>query len=487
MKGASISPARGVLSKSRDVRLWIGPAVIVLGVAGGVLASRLSTTYVGAILVLALIIVVFLQRSGDPMIPFLLLVAAIQGGVLLQLPLGDGPIQTVAPIFGGWVVIAVLADRRRAGSATQIAVTGRWLPASLLAYAAVVALTAIIQSWRVDGLLLNVTEAFTLVQLAILVVISGYLLTSPQRVLWVGYVTIAAGVLTSMVALADSIGLLSLGTEMIYSEGYTRVSGLLGDPNYFSFQLLISLAFSLYLAVGASSRKGKVVFWLASVVLGAGIVSTYSAGALVGAAAIVITVILLQLRISTKRALGAFVAVLIVVGAVALLAPQGYGQVVTSKFSDLPGSSLEQLGTKRGAAWEAGVREVIANPMLGVGLSTRNTQLAIAEHYTLSSVERKAAHNMYIGVAVGAGLFGLAAFLAVLMSTFGILWSVYSRAAKVGDARIAAAVGCVLTAMVVLVSQGLQLDLEFEKYAWLLIGAALAIRRWQVNRGNIEA
>ena len=60
-------------------------------------------------------------------------------------------------------------------------------------------------------------------------------------------------VLVAVVALLDQAGLISLGTELAYGEQYTRVAGLMDDPNYFSFQLLIALAFAVHVAMAAKS------------------------------------------------------------------------------------------------------------------------------------------------------------------------------------------------------------------------------------------
>ena len=108
-------------------------------------------------------------RLMDPMVPFLLLVAAMQGGILLRVPLRGAPIETLAPIFGGWVLIAVLLDRRERSRIRPNSTAGSLLPGSLTALAAIVGLTIAAQAWRLDGRMLNLTEILTLVQLGVLV------------------------------------------------------------------------------------------------------------------------------------------------------------------------------------------------------------------------------------------------------------------------------------------------------------------------------
>jgi O-antigen ligase len=250
------------------------------------------------------------------------------------------------------------------------------------------------------------------------------------------------------------------------------------DPNFFSFQLLIALSFAVHVASAAKSTLSRVLAWLAFGIIAAGIVSSYSAGALVGVGALVGTAIVLQFKISAKRATAAFVVMVIVAAAVAVTAPAQYGEAVKQKFGSITQTSFEQLGTKRGAAWEAGVREVLHNPVLGTGFSSESEVVAVADYYSLYTTDRKAAHNMYIGMAVTTGVLGLLAFLLALGSSFRVLWSAHTRAAEAGDPEAVLAAACIFTALVVVAIQGVQLDTQFMKYTWLVMGACVGIQRW---------
>ena len=418
------------------------------------------------------------------MIPFLLLVAAMQGGLLLQLPLGDAPITTLMPLLGGWALVAALISRQPKKLRRPSIRAGALLGPSLVALAAVVALTALAQVWRPGGRTFSLTEVLTLVQLGVLVVLTAYLLHTPRRVIWVAYVTVAAGVAVSLLAFADQAGLVTVGGEKVYAEGYTRVSGLLDDPNFFSFQLLLAVGFCVHLALAAKTISGRVMFWAAFIAIFVGIVSTYSAGALVGLGAVLGATLLLLLRVSGKRALLAFAAIAAVTVVVAVTAPPDYGEAIADKFKQTTSGSFEQLGTKRGAAWEAAAREVGSNPVIGVGLASESLQRAIGEHYTLTIEPKKAAHNMYLSIAVGTGMFGLIIVLVILGSCLSVLWTAYSKAAREGLSETTLATACLFTALVVVTTQGLQLDLQLEKFTWLLIGASLAVRYWSVESPN---
>jgi hypothetical protein len=481
MGRSSFSAAPNFVPRNPSSRTWLSIVAVAAALIGGAAATRVSTAYVAGFLLVATVAAVFLWRLWDPTVPFLLLVAAMQGGVLLRVPLGDAPITTLMPLLGGWTLIAVLTDRRQTQPERSSLQAGRFLTPSLVTLAAVAATTALAQAWRSGGRLFSPIEVLTLVQLGVLVWVTAYLMSSPRRVIWVAYVTVAAGAAVAAVALADQAGLVSLGTEMVYADGYMRVSGLLSDPNFFSFQLLIALAFAVHTALAAQTIRSRVLLWAAFALIFAGIMSTYSAGALVGVGAILVSVIVLQFRASAKRAAAAFCLIAIATAVVAVTAPPGYGEAVKAKYLGIGSSSFEQLGTNRGAHWEAALREISSNPVVGVGLSTTNQEAAMADHYTLSRLQRSAAHNMYLSVAVGAGVFGLAAFLAILASCLAVLWGAYSRAIGEEQSQTALATACLLTALVVVITQGLQLDLQLEKYVWLFVGASLAIRRWSIG------
>lgn len=478
MSGPRLTPVARPYSSVASARVAAWLAVAVLAVVGGVAASWAPTTYVLAFVALMLVVALFLWRSQSPMVPFLLLAAAIPGGVLLQLSLGDAPIATLMPVFGGWALAAALLAREPNHLLLPASDHGKHLPRSLVAFAMVVALTAIAQNWRPAGHLPDISAVLTLVQLGILVCLAAYVLSSPQRVMWVAYVTIAAGTAVAAVALANQAGLLTIGTEMAYREGYTRVSGLEVDPNFFSFQLLVALAFAIHVGLATKRILGRVLVWSAFGVIFAGIVSSYSAGALVGVAAVLGVTVLLQLRVSGKRALTVLVLIAVVTTVVAATAPAEYTDAVKAKYSGIADSSFEQLGTSRGAAWEAALRGIASNPAVGAGLSTSTLQAAIADHYTLYRTEKRAAHNMYLGIAVGTGVFGLACFLVVLGSCLSVLWCTHGKATGGRQSETALATACLFTALVAAAAQGLQLDLQFGKYLWLLIGASLAVRHW---------
>jgi O-antigen ligase len=406
----------------------------------------------------------------------------MQGGNLLRISTSDAPIGTIMPILGGWAVLAVLMSRQKNHLAESASGAGRLLAPSLKLLALIVVITGVAQVWRAEGETLTLTEFATAAQLGVLVALTAYLVYSPRRVMLVGYVTMALGVVLSVLALISQAGVApSLFAVMDYGE-YTRASGFIGDPNYFSFQLLLSLAFAANIGLVSRRSRNRLWAWPAFIVILAGIISTYSGGALVGVVAVLGGTIILQYRISVKRALVAFVVIAVATALVALLAPDNYGKAVQEKYAGITEGSFEDFGTGRGAAWEAAGRAIMSNPVLGVGLGGVRVQREIAEHLDTSTVGRKAAHNMYLGLGVGTGLAGLVTFLVIIGSCFSLLWATHSRAVAAGQSEALLAAACLFTALLVVTTQGLTLSLEYEKFVWLIIGACLGARHWQLEQ-----
>lgn len=463
------------------------PLAAAAAIVAGVVAASLSMPLLAALLSVVLVLIVYLWRSGSAMVPFLLLVAAMQGGNLLSVSMGDAPISTLMPILGAWAVLAVFVKREPKQTATPACGSGKLLTPALEALGLIIVVTAVAQVWRADGDILSIREVLTIVQLAVLVVLSAHLLNNARRVMLVGYVVTALGTILSILALLTQVGVtLPAFAVMDYGE-YGRASGLVGDPNYFSFQLLLALAFAANIGLAAKSTRSRLCAWPVFIVILAGIVSTYSGGALVGVAAVLVGTILLQLRISAKRAAAAFVAIGLVTAVVGMLAPANYEEAIQEKYSSITQGSFEDIGTGRGAAWKAAARATMSNPVLGVGLGGDRVMREIADHYGSMTVQRKAAHNLYLGMGVGVGFFGLAAFLVVMASCFSVLWGVQTRLVRAGPSEDLLASSSLFTAMLVVATQGLTLSLEYEKFVWLLIGACLAVRFWPQNQINLHA
>jgi O-antigen ligase len=461
-----------------------------LSALGALAAVSLSPALLIAFLGALVLGAAFLRGGADPFIPYLVLVAGIQAGTLLRLP-QTGLVSGVLPLVGAWVLVAFLMQERRPADRSlpaDVATPGfRTLPLTLAAFFALAFVTTLAQTWRLDARPWTVGELLTLLQLGVLVLITAVLVTSPERMLTVARITILAGCLAALMAVGSRLGLVELpiASQEMVREGVTRIAGTVLDPNIFSLQLLVPLAFALNLAFGSGSLERLLLYAGACLVLAAGIASTYSAGAVVGAGAAVLIAVLLRLRISPRAGLAAVLVVALLTLGVALTLPRGYVEVVGAKYSQITSQDVSGLGTGRGAAWLAATRTLAEQPFLGNGLSSEYVQTAVAGNYREERVDLKAAHNTYLAMGVATGLPGLLLFLAAAVSALLLLWKRHRlfghSAGPPAQARHQMAVACLLTALLVILTQGLQLDLQMEKYLWLCLGAAVAAQRWRLS------
>lgn len=462
-----------------DLLLWVGIPIISAGTA--ILVISIDPQYVLPVFALIVLLGVLVWRRFDPFWPYLALVAAVQGGLLLQVPMAAGPLQTALPLLGASVLLALFMTGNATRSEQRSRAMPARLPLSLVVLVLIVLLTNVMRGWNSDSFTAAVQGSLTFIQLLVLAYVSIVLLSQPRRVLVVAYVVIASGAVAAVMTLVTQSGALVSGNEFVATEGYARAVGTLTDPNFFSFQLLVPFAFAFHMTFTATSRAERLALIGACVLLVMGILSTYSAGALVGLVAGVGATLMLQLRISLSRGIAPFVAICLVTAVVGVAAPSRYLDVVNAKYAKVTNSTPEKWGTGRGAAWIAGVRAFKGSPVFGVGTATESIQGAIAEHYDQDVVLRKAAHNMYISMAVATGAGGLAAFAALLGSCLVGLWSRFSQASRAHASETLRAVGCLIPPLVVVMTQGLQLDLHLEKYLWLLVGAAIATRGWRIS------
>ncbi len=227
---------------------------------------------------------------------------------------------------------------------------------------------------------------------------------------------------------------------------YMRAYGTFQQPNPFGgyLGLLLPLAYGWVLASAgetwAAWRRrtwGLVAYWLLAVVatsiMGAALVMSWSRGALVGLAAGVALVLLALGR----RAWG-IVAVLVVV--VLLLGPGLLARLPEALVARL-GEASGYLGAdvqaieitdenfavvERMAHWLAAWRMFAQRPWLGVGTG----QYAVV--YPTVALPRWQdplghAHNYYLNVLAEGGLVGLAGYLAVLGAALALVWRGLSR------------------------------------------------------------
>ena len=270
-----------------------------------------------------------------------------------------------------------------------------------------------------------------------------------------------------------------------------RLAGPLGDPNYYA-QILLPLVPIGLLTVRRERAAGlRLVAGAITALVVLALAYTYSRGAAVALVVLLVAMGLLgYLRARHFAALVAGLAILLAVvpayrDRVATIAAVGGA---TARAGQDPGA--DESARSRTTEMLAGGLAFIDHPVLGVGpggfpfyyqVYAPRVGIEVREKTTSGAEKgeapKRAAHNLFVGVAADLGAAGLAVFGAILWVTFGGLLRVRRRliAERPDFVNLADSLFLALLAYVV---AGLFLSLAFERYFWLLAGlagAAIAI------------
>jgi putative inorganic carbon (HCO3(-)) transporter len=295
----------------------------------------------------------------------------------------------------------------------------------------------------------------TYLSLIMLFFITLVVVDSPERLRWTLLTATASLALASLYSLRDW-----QLNHLIY-PGY-RPSGVVGDANYFSVDILLFLPVTLMLAQRSRAR------WQRWFCLGC----------------FAITFFALLLSSSRGAFLGLLVASLYLVlrsrNRIRNLAVITLALTIVVMFS--PNSPIERLRKPSGgdeasidthfALLRGGVRMILTNPVLGVGLD--NFMSRIPDYVSRGEASRmdrvaRVAHNSYVEVGAEAGVPALLVFLGVLACSFislekVALTSLRCGAAFLGEAALGLQTGLIGGSVAIFFISG-----EYEKMLWMSI------------------
>ena len=259
----------------------------------------------------------------------------------------------------------------------------------------------------------------------------------------------------------------------------SRTSGPIGDPNYYAQVLLMVLPIGIVKSLtepGFGHRPWALACTIAIVL---GILLTYSRGAAVGVAIVLVAMVLM-------RYVRTWHVVLIGIGIVFLLAafPAYAGRLATLEaigtFASGGLAANDADGSVRSRTTEnlAAFRTFAGHPLLGVGLGQfpqyyqqYANEIGLQVHLT----EREA-HSLYLGLAAETGILGLITFFGALGVTLSSLRHARRDALIAGRPELAHLAVAFSLALIGYAVTGLFLHLAFARYFWfvLAVGGAVA-------------
>ena len=257
-----------------------------------------------------------------------------------------------------------------------------------------------------------------------------------------------------------------------------RASGPIGEKNFYA-QMLLALIPLAAAVAGNGGRARKVAATGAALVIGLGVVLTFSRGAAVAAVILVAAAVILRV-VSWRLVLGFALAVVVVLASVpsyaarlATLSGVGGALEVTEEVDPVIAQRANDVLAATAAFAE--------HPILGVGpgmfvTSYREYATRVAG---LPGDLDYAAHNLYLEVASETGVLGFMAFGGVVITT--IVWLLRARREAASDPRLVALANGFLLVIVSYLATGLFLHISYQRYLWMFLAlamaAALLIRR----------
>jgi O-antigen ligase len=318
---------------------------------------------------------------------------------------------------------------------------------------------------------------------ALLAVLAGMLLRDPADLRRVVWAMVASGaVLATLSTYQFAVGAYDqsfLGfarssvENIVDATDDVRVSGPIGDPNYYAQLLVMLLPLALDRLWSERRRILRVAAAYAAAVMTATILFTFSRGGAVGL--VMVGVLMLVKHPPSKRAVA---AVLLVAAASLPFLPDGYVARLTT---------LGQVGTVEGATdvsirartseLAAGVEMFLDHPLTGIGYGTfAHNYLEYARATGIEQVLKgREAHNLYLEVAAETGLPGLIAFGALAAGTFAAILKGRAAFLAAGRHHLANTCYAIGVSLVGYYVTSVFLHMDFARPYWLLTGLALAL------------
>jgi O-antigen ligase len=420
--GALVLPSARARAASALAALVLAPALLLgeLWHSTQIVNLRHHPALAGGGALVGLIVIVTLAAAFRRR-PWLLPLAAVVT-LPFRIPFESGgqSANLLIPLYvvvaGG--VVALLWERFRPSTGARSLWRERspgWTEFALIAFVLLYALQSL-YSGDFEQALKNI--AFFYVPFMLLL----KLLTSvawPARV-----VTWAFGLSVALAVVFAGVGFLEYATKHIFLnqkliesnqfESYFRVNSLFFDPNiYGRFLALVMIGLAAVLLWPRRARDVGVSTAVLAILWGALILSfsqSSFAALLVGLA------VLAALRFGLRPVM-AVAAVVAVIGAVVVIATPGLIHLNTKSSRSVDKATSGRIDLMRG-----GIRMFADRPLFGFGSGAFSTEFRKREG-TGRRQAASASHTIPITVAAEQGVPGLAAYAAVLIASFGLMFS----------------------------------------------------------------
>ena len=269
-------------------------------------------------------------------------------------------------------------------------------------------------------------------------------------------------VYTASAAIAGLYGLIAF-----LSGAAGRAGGPITDPN--DFALLLSGAIPLAVYFVAHSRRYRVLWASAMVILASASLATFSRGALVGLA-----VVFLWAVLSRRISLPTVSAVVIAVAAVAAVLYVSYRPLINERLVQKQYVADANVASRM-VFWSAAVRMTLDHPIVGVGPARFGE---VSPQYLLNDpivLQDPVVHNSYLEILVESGPAALALFLCLLGSVWRILRRLRREAVAVHDRDGRRLIDALQASFIWTLVAGVFVSRQLSISIWLLAGLATCL------------
>jgi putative inorganic carbon (hco3(-)) transporter len=271
-----------------------------------------------------------------------------------------------------------------------------------------------------------------------------------------------------------SLAVIDTGSGTAGADTQPRLAGPIGEKNRYAQVMLMLVPLGLFWAVSARRRLPRLLALGAAAAASIGVALTFSRGAAVGFA----LVLLIMIALGYIRP---FQVVLVVIAvALLLVAVPTYGNRLGS-LVDLTSiiSGDTSSGSPDGAVLSRATEGIAAllvfadHPLIGVGPGRFPSYYRLyADDVGIRVLNAdRQAHDLYLHIASETGILGLIAFMGILGLTLRDLIRVRRRWLTSRPDIAAMATGLLL-AVVTYMTTGLFLHLSYARYFWLVLAVA---------------
>jgi O-antigen ligase len=258
-----------------------------------------------------------------------------------------------------------------------------------------------------------------------------------------------------------------------------RPGGPLGDPNFYGQILLVAVPLAVFAGWRRRGTPTGVVLLAGAAIATLGTLFTYSRGAIL-ALAFVLLFIVAALRIPLK-----YVAIAAIAGLVVL--PENLSKrfltFVRSEPGAIAGSRVDSSLEGRRVDAATALLMFDDHPLFGAGTGSftynygRYANVAGSSSHYYEAGPTRAPHSLYLEIAAENGITGLVAFAAAMAAAFIGLRRARIRLVALGQTDRAGIATALTIALAGYLLSSVFLHGAFQRYLWLLLGLSAAVMR----------